>query len=824
MNFKHIEGDSRQVESRRQPRRIGVLIDWLHAYTHSILREVVRAAEQRNVQVICFAGNTLTPEDLTQARHPVFDLATAASVDGILLLSLGSSVAELEIFANRFRPVPLCTTVPLTGWPHVIVDNEAGLREVIGHLIGVHHHRRIAFVQGPERNPEAALRYQTYLATLGEHGIEADPALVVPGGFSHDDGIEGARRLLEQRRNAFSAVVCANDASALGLVEELLRQGVEIPDQVAVVGFDDMAWSAYADPRLTTVRQPTPKLAQLALATLLSVMDGDVGSKDIVLHTEAIFRQSCGCPAYDREAGASVASSPTDLWNGSEDDIESPTLLENVDARAVRRLHRSLVQEIRGEKCEFLANLRLIIAAMNEARVDLRTLHDVVTRLDQSMRRHAPSEQRRANALLQAARIIINGVRERGPAQRFLNVEKLSTALGSMSHAVSKAIDLQSLGSALATHLPICGVRSCYVCRHEPEAGATDKAELVLACDDRPRSERPPIGMPFPSCELLPKGILDAEPGVSYLVRSLDVNDDWYGYIVLEASSDKTFVYDVIVEQVEAAFRSILLLDQFARDTRAREAAEARRAHEELLMARRIQTGVLPRNIDVPGLEISAAMRPATEVGGDYYDILQAPGGCWLGIGDVAGHGLRAGLVMLMVQTVVAGLVRSKANAKPSELLLTVNDVVYQNVRDRLEQDEHVTLTLLRYHRDGGVSCAGAHEDILICRADGRIEWISPLGTWIGARRKIDTHAIDTHFKLEDGDLMVLYTDGVTEAPQQSGERFGPERLAATLLCMKSAPVEAVRDAILAAVDEWTHLQEDDITVLVARYRSAAQM
>jgi serine phosphatase RsbU (regulator of sigma subunit) len=248
--------------------------------------------------------------------------------------------------------------------------------------------------------------------------------------------------------------------------------------------------------------------------------------------------------------------------------------------------------------------------------------------------------------------------------------------------------------------------------------------------------------------------------------------------------------------------------------------ARQERLEGEMELARRIQTSILPRDLDVDGLEIAVRMLPATEVGGDYYDVRPIPGGCWFGIGDVAGHGLDAGLIMLMVQSSVAGVARDDPDATPSQVLAKVNEVVFDNVHERLGKHEHATLTLVRYHADGRIVFAGAHEEIILVRKrDGRAECLASSGPWVGLVPRIEGRVTDAERTLEDGDLMVLYTDGVTEAADASGRAFGTERLCAELERVCEDPVERIRDHVFDEVARWMHEQRDDVTVLVARYR-----
>ena len=207
-------------------------------------------------------------------------------------------------------------------------------------------------------------------------------------------------------------------------------------------------------------------------------------------------------------------------------------------------------------------------------------------------------------------------------------------------------------------------------------------------------------------------------------------------------------------------------------------------------LASRIQTSILPPYLGIDGLDIAAAMQPASEVGGDYYDVFAVENGCWIGIGDVAGHGLSTGLVMLMIQSGFGTLGRQNPRAEPSELLPFLNDVIYDNVRMRLSHDEHATLTLLRYHRNGIVRFAGAHEDIIIYRRrTGACEIVPTPGPWLGARRYIGAATINNTIQLEDGDLLILYTDGIIEAMSTTNEQYGIARLCGELARIHAEPV-----------------------------------
>ena len=253
-----------------------------------------------------------------------------------------------------------------------------------------------------------------------------------------------------------------------------------------------------------------------------------------------------------------------------------------------------------------------------------------------------------------------------------------------------------------------------------------------------------------------------------------------------------------------------------------RTLAAQERLRREMEIATRIQTSILPRDLSVAGVEIAARMTPAEDVGGDYYDVLPLEGGArgaWIGVGDVAGHGLTAGLVMLMIQSAVSALVKSRPDGNPRDLLIALNAILFDNIRERLTQDEHVTLTLLRLEANGSVRFAGAHEELVVWRkATGACERVATPGTWLGAVPDIARFTTENHLTMAPGDVLLLYTDGLIQAMNTDGEQFGMERLEAELATSALVPVADIVGRLFTALGDFTRERADDVTVLALRY------
>jgi sigma-B regulation protein RsbU (phosphoserine phosphatase) len=243
----------------------------------------------------------------------------------------------------------------------------------------------------------------------------------------------------------------------------------------------------------------------------------------------------------------------------------------------------------------------------------------------------------------------------------------------------------------------------------------------------------------------------------------------------------------------------------------------------ELDVARRLQMMVLPPDKEtrrIPELDIASYMRPTDEVGGDYYDILRVGDALFICIGDVAGHGLPSGVIMLMAQT--AMLTLSKSGERNMERMLSIlNRVLYNNIK-RIREDKNMTMAILQY-KNREVSMVGQHESVLICRNDGSIQSVDTmdLGIPIGLQEDIDSFIMTSQLKLDPGDIMILYTDGITESVNTQDELFGFEGLVASLKRCYKLSAEEIKEHILT--DMFAHIGEahiyDDIAMLVLKQK-----
>ena len=251
--------------------------------------------------------------------------------------------------------------------------------------------------------------------------------------------------------------------------------------------------------------------------------------------------------------------------------------------------------------------------------------------------------------------------------------------------------------------------------------------------------------------------------------------------------------------------------------------AENLRLDTELDVARQLQQMVLPKEQElrqIKDLDIAGFMEPADEVGGDYYDVLEHEGSIKIGIGDVTGHGLESGILMLMVQTAVRSLLISGIT-DVTKFLTILNQTIYDNVQ-RIGTSKNLTLSLLDY-KDGRIQLTGQHEDVLLVRKNSEVEQIDTLelGFSVGLVKDITKFVGQKELFLEPGDGIVLYTDGITEAMNPDMDAYGLEKLSAVISRNWHKTSIEIQESVIEDVRQFIDTQKvyDDITLLILKQK-----
>jgi LacI family transcriptional regulator len=201
------------------------------------------------------------------------DVLKSRRVDGLIVLTGRLADSALRSVARSLPVVVTGRHLKAGNLLSMDFDNREGARLAAQHLIELGH-RRIAFISGDPEHPDAVVRLQGYRSAVEAAGLRFDPALVLEGNFTEHSGLLAVERLLDSRTR-FSAILAANDQMAFGAALGLHRRGRRVPDDVSLVGFDDVAGSLYMVPPLTTVHNPIQEIGQLAARAMLGLLAGE---------------------------------------------------------------------------------------------------------------------------------------------------------------------------------------------------------------------------------------------------------------------------------------------------------------------------------------------------------------------------------------------------------------------------------------------------------------------------------------------------------------------------------------------------------------------
>jgi len=234
----------------------------------------------------------------------------------------------------------------------------------------------------------------------------------------------------------------------------------------------------------------------------------------------------------------------------------------------------------------------------------------------------------------------------------------------------------------------------------------------------------------------------------------------------------------------------------------------------EMELAKKIQTILLPEKPEIDGYDIVAYMEPAEAVGGDYYDIINYDAIDWVIIGDVSGHGVPSGLIMMMVQASIHTYLNENPHAKPSNLLELVGETISKNIK-KMKEQKFMTITAFSFLKNNDILYSGRHEIIMIYRAaEGIVETIMPEGRiitfWDVASKDVDKRIV-----LHKDDILLLYTDGIVEAMDDDKELYSYHQLIEILQANGREKVDVILKRVLDSLQEYT--VDDDVTAVILK-------
>ena len=274
---------------------IGVVVTSIaDPFVAGVVRGIEDTAEERGYSVFLANSNAEPERELRVARS--FE---ERRVDGIIVTSSRVGAMHVPLMERMHVPVVLLNNQHPSEFAHsVLIDNVPASMDATRHLVRLGH-QRIAYLGDRFGHQSDTERFTGYRRAIEEAGLGFAPELVVHGNGKPEGGGQAMAHLLALP-NRPTAVFCYNDMSALGALRQIRAQGLAVPRDLSVVGFDDLYFCQYLDPPLTTVRQPLRQMGRMAMETLLHIFEGQHSTYNIKVEGQLIVRQSTASPSESR--------------------------------------------------------------------------------------------------------------------------------------------------------------------------------------------------------------------------------------------------------------------------------------------------------------------------------------------------------------------------------------------------------------------------------------------------------------------------------------------------------------------------------------------
>lgn len=570
---------------KRNRPTIGVLSGWqaytgtVHSYLATVYRGIQAAAQDAGCNLMIGCG---VSSPVSEVDRPALPFACDAAdfipigpwnTDGLILLP----PTVIEQGAPYFQGLidggfPFVYGGNNESGPAVTIDNEGGIELAFDHLIQ-HGHRQIAFISGiGQAQGDSSSRLRGYFNSLKKHRIPENPALIAQGNHSINGGYQAIQQILQQNE-PFTAVICSNDESAVGAMQGLRDAGLIIPQDVAVIGFDDRLESRAQIPLLTTVRFPMFELGYQSVDLLLQILDEKVPpDTHRRIPTELIIRESCGClpgAGSARIFDTPVKENPT---SGTFSDIE--TQASQAMARAVyKEMWRLSVEEVEhlccrlldafthslmhGSPVSFRHAIQQILEHIAVVGDDLYAWQGAITVLKEwapalldSLPYTLPSTQ--IDNMLHQARIAVSEIARGQYSRTLLTTSNATGQISMMTTRFFAAKTEAEIFDEINRSMPDLGIQSAAVIHFLPE-GDERYAWSVLKNPGVMTRQTPQ----FATRQFPPPGLYSEDKPFHLIMLPLGSMDGQVGYAAFSTSLLEPLGY--IVRQISAALRSVNL-------------------------------------------------------------------------------------------------------------------------------------------------------------------------------------------------------------------------------------------------------------------------
>jgi signal transduction histidine kinase/DNA-binding LacI/PurR family transcriptional regulator/AraC-like DNA-binding protein len=564
---------------------IGVLAGWQFyrtatnlSYLAPVFRGISRAAQDLGCNLLlgCGIGPSASPSDPLRPAWPELlpevDFVPIGpwNTDGILIANPLHTQARSdyiqEMIAAR-HPV-LFIGSGETG-PTIVADNAGGIQEAMHHLLG-HGHTHIAFIAGSHEDlgGDSGDRLAAYQSFVKSHGMDGNPLLVAYGRHVYDGGYSAMQELLNSGAT-FTAILASNDESALGAMQALEEAGRKIPQDVAIIGFDNRLEGAVHEPGLSSVHVPLFNMGYQALKRLFDHLESQTElSGTNKVETRLVARASCGCGTGTFSPPNGQIKTRTELAETMADLILSQAhrLTDDECQGLCSELVNSFAASIQqGNGNIFQDSLVNVLQRTTVGEDDAHIWQEAVSLLGKGVWGESTSDSP-IHEMLNAAQFTISAQMQRQYRNYVLHERWTSSRLSLLTDRLLDALDEEQIHEILAKHLPDLNIHTAMLALLEAEKDdpvAWSHLRNAIAADQS--------SIHFRSREFPPQGLLNEQRPFQLTLIPLVAHDGQLGYMVF--GTEQLDLYGAIVQQLGGAFNTARLYRQAVEDRQLAEEA-----------------------------------------------------------------------------------------------------------------------------------------------------------------------------------------------------------------------------------------------------------
>ncbi len=551
------------------------------SYLDPIFRGVSLAAHDLGCNVLlgCGMGLWSTKSDSLRPAWPLSSIGAESdfvpigpwNTDGLIIVNPLHSPARSRYVQELIAAGH--SVIFIAGGEHgpaIIADNHSGILAAMQHL-AEHGHRQIAFIAGSPEDMagDTGSRLRAYHEAIKRYGLPTDPRLVAWGRHLYNGGYVAMKKILASGIH-FTAVMASNDESAMGAMQALREAGRRIPQDTAIIGFDDRPESAVQEPTLSSVRIPLHKMGYLAAKSLFHYLTGQTDAiESAQVAARLMTRESCGCGS-----SADRADQPL-VRETSATTMSAPILAEaqGLPAEEIEALCHRLSEALRasvaqGERSIFQQTLDAVLRQVTASGDDAHTWQAALSSLGNTLNGLPASDLATAREILDQARITISACIQQQFRQRVVDQHWMTNHLGRLTARLLAALDEAQVYDVLAQHLPTMGIHTAWIALLEANNDDPTAWSRLRIITPLTAMEQPTVR--FPSRDFPPADLLLPEQPFRLALFPLTGPRGQLGYVVFDTAHLN--LYGAITQQVATALNSAQLY---------REATEGRRLAEE---------------------------------------------------------------------------------------------------------------------------------------------------------------------------------------------------------------------------------------------------